>query len=661
MVHPLNNIALVAFAASVVFAVRAYFASCASAPQRHRRHIVLQMAALLACGVVLLSGAARAAGALLLTEPRPTPVSLTVAEKNYLEANPKIRVAIKPEWAPIDTMSAGGVYAGISGDYLRLLTSRLGIQIEVTQYDSNSAAIEALKSGRADMIPSLAKTPARQRSVRYTRPYLDVPNGVFARTDVAPFNVDGDLRGLRVAAEKGFAIVNALREEKPGATVLEVADTEAAIQAVSQGKADVYVGALPATAAIVEKRLIRNIEVRGYVDTPLQLLHFGVRLDRPELASALEKAMRSISAIEADLIRERWSTVRTNLQYSSGAIPMSPQQREWIANNKLIRVAFDPEMSPISFVDSNGNMSGMAVDYLKIVTEKLGLSIVEEKRGTWSEVLQMAKRGEVDVLIAAAMNQERLDYLDFAGPYLVAPSVMVDAKGAFEASDITLFIGKRLAVQQDHFLVPEISRRHPGITIKPYATLQEALSAVIKGEADGAMGNLHPIAQLIETRFIGQLRISGNVLRGDSALYFATPRSKPILGQLMTLAKSGISQAERNDIRDRWLKVNYQPGFSWKKILTVGAPILTALIAALLVFVWLNQRLRRAIRHRNQVVLELAAKKNGSRSRHARQSAIPRRDVSRNTHPIAGYFGCIGFAVACVATARTGTLERYCA
>jgi two-component system, NarL family, sensor histidine kinase EvgS len=552
---------------------------------------------------------AQAATVLLLTDPVPRPVSLSPAEKAFLASRPALRVAIKPEWAPIDTMSVGGVYGGISGDYLRLLASRLSVRLEVTQYASNTEAINALKSGRADIIPSLAETRERLQIMRFTRPYLDVPNAVFARVDAPLFAVDGNWAGLRVAAERGFAVINALSQNKPEARLIEFADSEAAVNAVAQGQADVYVGALPTTAAIVEKLLLRNVEVRGYIDSPFQLLRFGVRRDAPELASVLERAMNSVSAAEADAIRERWTPMRNTLQYTQGALPLSPAQRDWITKNNRLRVAFDPEMNPISFVDSNGNMTGVAVDYLRIVTKKLGMSIVEERRGNWSEILQMAKRGEVDVLIAAAMNQERLDYLDFAGPYLTAPTVLVDANRGFAASDISLFVGKRLAVLKDHFLVGEVERRYPGITIMPFDKLESALDAVVTGKVDGAMGNLHPVAQLIGTRFIGKLRISGNVLRGDSALYFASPRDKPELGQLLTLAKASISQDERNSIRDRWLSVTYKPGFSWRSILTVAVPILTALLAALLVFIWLNARLRRAVRHRNQVVLELASKR----------------------------------------------------
>jgi two-component system, NarL family, sensor histidine kinase EvgS len=570
---------------------------------------LLPLLLMLAMFIGMGTQTAFAGGVLILTEATPRAVSLTPAEIAYIKANPKLRVATKPDWAPIDRWRNDGVYTGLSGDYLRLIASRLGMTIEATQYDNNNAAIAALKAGNADIIPSLALTPERQAMVNFSAPYLDVPNAVFARRDVPLFAMNDNWRGLRVAAEKGFAVVDNLRKLKPQAVVIEFADTESAMLAVSRGEADIYAGALPTSAATIERLLVANVEVRGYVDSPFRLLHFGVRRDEPLLVSAINRAIASISAVEADAIRERWMPARTLLSYADGALPMTSAQREWITKNDRIRVAFDPEMSPITFVDSEGKMSGLAVDYLKIVAKKLGLTIVEERRGTWTEILEAARRGEVDVLIAAAINQERLDFLDFAGPYLTAPSVLVDANKGFSATDLNAFVGKKLAVQRDHFLVAEISRRYPGITIMPFATMEEALAAVASGNSDGALGNLHPISQLIETKFIGKLRISGNVARGDSVLYFATPKAKPELGQLLTLAKSTISEAERNVIRDRWLRVTYQPGFSWKSIVNVGAPILAALLGALMVFVWLNRRLRLEMKRRNALVLELASKK----------------------------------------------------
>jgi two-component system, NarL family, sensor histidine kinase EvgS len=567
------------------------------------------IAGLVLLSALFISHAATAAGSLIITDLQPTPLSLTAAEVAYLKQYPTLRVATKPDWAPIDRWEQDGVYAGVSGEYLRLVATRLGLKLDVKQYASNTAALDALKAGQADLIPSLALTPERQAVVTFSSPYLDVPNAVFARKDVATFDVSGNWQGLEVAAEMGFAHVKNLRATKTGAAIQEYADTETALIAVARGEADVYMGALPTTAANIEKLLIGNIEVRGYVDSPFRLLRMGVARDKSLLLSAINRAMASITDDEADAIRQRWLPARTLLTYAKNAMPMTPAQRAWADKNSQLRVAYDPEMSPITFTDSNGKMSGLAHDYLKIVSKKLGLTVVEEKRGTWSEILAATQRGEVDVLVAAAMNQERLDYLDFAGPYLSSPSVLVDANRDVTASELEAFIGKKLAVQQDHFLVAEIARRHPGITLVNFPTMAAALAAVVAGECDGAMGNLHPISQLIETKFIGKLRISGNVARGDSVLYFATPKTKPELGQLLNLAKSTISQAERNEIRDRWLSVTYRPGYSARSIVNTAAPILAALLGALLVFFFLHHRLRKEMKRRNALVLELASRK----------------------------------------------------
>ena len=588
--------------------IRRFYATCATRKTIKSAHGFGAVFLFVLSTLIALPPTAHAAS-ILLTDAQPLSLVLTAEQTKWLKNKKVLRVATKADWRPIDVTSGGGSFTGISGDYLRILTAKLGINVEVTQYPSNAEAIAALKSGKADILPSLAETPERLELLQFTRPYLDIPNAIFARTDTPVFDLAGEWAGIRVAHERGFATVARNKQGKPRATTLEFADTDATLTALSRGEADVYLGALPTTAATVERLLLSNVVVRGYIDSPFRFLRIGVAREQAELVPILNAAMASVTFSQAEEVRDRWMPERSALSYEQGALPLSSNQQKWLLNNNTVRVAYDPEMMPISFTGSNGKMTGLAVDYLSLVTKKLGLSVIQERRGTWSEILNAIKAGEVDVLIAAAMNQERLDYLDFAGPYLASPTVIVDASRDNSISEISNFIGKSLCVQADHFLVPDLKRRYPGINVVGFPTIEKSLQALLNKQCAAAIGNLYSIANQLETRYVGQLRISGNVANGDSVLYFATPKSKPELGQILSIAKSTISQSERNELRDRWLAVNYQPGYSGRSIATIGIPIALGLLSTLAVFFYLNRKLRLEIKRRNAILLQLANKR----------------------------------------------------
>jgi ABC-type amino acid transport substrate-binding protein len=61
-----------------------------------------------------------------------TSLALTQEEKDWLAAAPPITVVTRHGWAPIEFISEGGEYRGISIDYLRKIESMLGIRFQLS-------------------------------------------------------------------------------------------------------------------------------------------------------------------------------------------------------------------------------------------------------------------------------------------------------------------------------------------------------------------------------------------------------------------------------------------------------------------------------------------------------------------------------------------------
>ena len=97
------------------------------------------------------------AASILLTDMQPTNLTLSAEQTKWLKNKRILRVVTKADWRPIEVTSASGAFTGISGDYLRILTTKLGLSVEITQYASNAAAIAALNSGKADICHRLPK------------------------------------------------------------------------------------------------------------------------------------------------------------------------------------------------------------------------------------------------------------------------------------------------------------------------------------------------------------------------------------------------------------------------------------------------------------------------------------------------------------------------
>lgn len=88
------------------------------------------------------------------------------------------------------------------------------------------------------------------------------------------------------------------------------------------------------------------------------------------------------------------------------------RQRGRLAN-PTIRVGMDSAYAPYEWLDKKGNHGVTAVDYLRLVEEKLGIHFEIVKGKPWAELVEMAKEGEVDLLTRPCKHLNDSNILHF--------------------------------------------------------------------------------------------------------------------------------------------------------------------------------------------------------------------------------------------------------
>jgi PAS domain S-box-containing protein len=233
-------------------------------------------------------------------------VSMTADERSWLNVHQPIRLGLyKGGWEPFDIIDRTGRHDGISADYLSLVTQRLGIQVEPVMLLDWNSVLAAVQAHDVDLVVSVAQTPAREAYLAFTKPYITSSNVVFARRDTKIASLQS-LSGKTVAVERGYALSEVLPKAVPGINLMPVEDTEAALRAVSGGRADAYVGDLIVASFLIEKLNLTNLTPHAGGGLPTSALHFGVRKDWPELAVLLDRAIDTISESDRRRIRDRW-------------------------------------------------------------------------------------------------------------------------------------------------------------------------------------------------------------------------------------------------------------------------------------------------------------------------------------------------------------------
>ncbi|MDA3169846.1 transporter substrate-binding domain-containing protein, partial [Pseudomonas aeruginosa] len=173
----------------------------------------------------------------------------------------------------------------------------------------------------------------------------------------------------------------------------------------------------------------------------------------------------------------------------AGALTLTPEERAWLAEHPSIRLGVDTSWPPFEYRDEQGRYQGLAAGYIGLLQERLGVSLTPVEPKTWTQVLEQAKDGRLDLLPGIMATPERQEYLSFTRPYLDFPIIILARKNGPMPKRIDELYGLKVAVV-DHYAPHELLiAQHPDLTLLPLPSVAAALQALATGQADAFVGD----------------------------------------------------------------------------------------------------------------------------------------------------------------------------
>ena len=266
-------------------------------------------------GVLLCLGTAFFSGCQTAPPFTPTPpdaqwgkIILTPEEQAWITANPTVQVRIE-NWPPF-MVYENDQASGIAIEIVELLLTQIGVQPVYVETQWADALQDFVQLQGVDILPVVARTPQREEMMYLTSDYISFPLVIFTQ-NTAPF-VGGinDLNHRVVAVEKSFVTQGILSEEYPQIELLETNTSLEALQALSNGKVDAYIGNLAVASYLIQQNGLVNLKVAAPTSLEDHHLAIGIRKDHPELAGILQKALNAMPEETARQIRQDWLAVR---------------------------------------------------------------------------------------------------------------------------------------------------------------------------------------------------------------------------------------------------------------------------------------------------------------------------------------------------------------
>jgi len=522
----------------------------------------------------------------------PLQIELTKKERDWLLAHPFIRIGVDADYAPYSFREDDGSYRGIAMEFTDYLSKQLGISMNVVPGLSWPKIVEGMRERKLDMIATLAHRPEREVFTNFTEIYLPTPLVIMRLSGDTSILSEADLEGRTVAMVKGYSSSARIHEEHPGVKSLTVKTARDGLFAVSTGKADAYVGVLGINFHLTNKYGITNLEVASLYGSGTNGQRFGVRKDWPELATILDKALVAMPKTLKREMFERWLPVQVT-QFSPTEkskqpieLPLTPEERAWLAENPVIRLGNSVDWPPFGFISKEGVYTGIAAEYIGAIEKMLGITIEPAKLDSWKETVDAARKAEVDLLDAVVPTPQRREFLTFTKPYISYPVVLFAHKDVDYIANMSALNGQRVTVIAGSALHDILINNHSEFEIVVVENVRAGLLAVEQRKVSAFIGNLATASQVISREGITDLKVAGETpYRYDLAI--GINKNKPILANLIQKALDSIPDEKHNEIYRKWMSVTFEHDVNYALFIKLFA---LSTFIFILILVWNRQR-----------------------------------------------------------------------
>ena len=250
-------------------------------------------------------------------EASKSSIKFTKAEREWLKKHPVLKVSSEPDYAPWD-FSKNGKAKGYSIDYMNLLASKIGVEVEYI-HDTWSNLIDKLESEKIDLIHTMFKNKLR-KNIIYSNPYKNVTAALYVNKNNTKIKNTNDLSDEIVSITKGDSTAIALQKVYPKLRLYLTDNYVNALKELAFNKSDAAVLEPGVGNYLIKKYNIPNIKIIDEFkvkDLGVEYsFHFGINKNNPLLVSILNKTMNSLSEEEVKKIDQKWLTIETVIDYS---------------------------------------------------------------------------------------------------------------------------------------------------------------------------------------------------------------------------------------------------------------------------------------------------------------------------------------------------------
>ncbi|AOJ03770.1 hypothetical protein WS70_17740 [Burkholderia mayonis] len=466
-----------------------------------------------------------------------------------------VRVAVARDGGvPFNLYRDRDLYEGMTADYLYVIQQAGELRFEIWMFDTRVQARAALISGAVDLIGGVSLDADRHllRSLPYFKDrQVEVRLlGAKGRVEAAPAPPEN----YAVTADEfgNAAFRTRYRHEK----ITAYPTTLGALQSVAYGTADAFIGsATEANYLIDQLQLPLSITNFAGSDAPPSV--FVARVTDTNLINRINATLQAIPIRMAGEIQRRWFGSASHFKIRRDLV-LTDEERTYVRTHPVIRYATAIDLPPYIFVESSrGDVTGLGVDVMDLISERTGLTFQPVSVGTRREFFGALTDGRVDLLPNIAIGDVLQHRMSPTAPYAQTLWAVLVRAGDSSVTSTAHLGGKRVGIMAEtrefqQFNPEPVAGKPQLIEARDIPTLFRML---LDGSVDaislpGATANYF-IAQYDLTKLV---KVVTTVNESVTSIAMAVRPDNELLLAIINKVLQGVPPEDLDALRRDWMR-----------------------------------------------------------------------------------------------------------
>ena len=503
-------------------------------------------------------------------------IDFTEEEKAYLASNPKVTVAMMPDFTPFSYFIED-TPVGFEHDLLKVISKKTGLYFE-KNFSNWTTNYSAFKNKEADVITSISYKKFREPFTIFTSAYYEIPIMIFVRDDFGEYSGISSLKNKKVGVLRDVFYIAEL--EAMNTMDLVYYDTyEELTKDLVFGKVDALLQNLTNINYLIKKNSYTNIKLASELslkNTKREDLRFGVQTEKPLLSNILQKGLDSITKKEKESLVNKW--IGSIKEYAGGHIELNHNEIAYIDKN-IIKYCINPSGLPFEGLNEKGEHVGMSADYYSLFEKMLSAKFEIVKTNNWNESISYIKQEKCDMLALGMETHDRKEYLNFTSHYLEVPLVVATRVDVPFINNILDLDGKKIGIIRGDAFVNILRLKYPSLTLVEVDDINQGLDKVKDEALFAYIDTLASIGYAFQSEYFGELKIAGKISE-DLKLSIAVAKKEVTLLNILQKTVNNLSNETHREILTKWVPIKYESGIDYTLIwkVMIGALVLVALI-----------------------------------------------------------------------------------